>query len=242
VVSSKQKNSLNALKKQSCYISQFVQQQIEDKQQFLILGGDHSCAVGTWAGVLNGLPTDASFALIWIDAHMDANTLATSPSGNLHGMPVSLILGDAEHELQLCSPAQRHIIGSDLYMTGIRSYEADELILLSKHKVNVFEMARLEQQGGISSVLKELVDSISRCYDFFAISLDLDAIDPRDAPGVETPVPNGIASAELLAALEKINFSDNFLGLEIAEFDPATDVSQKTEKLVFDIISAVYAG
>ena len=240
VVANNEKNSLNILKKQSFYITQFVQQQIEDEYPFLIFSGDHSSAIGTWSGVLNSLPAESSFALIWIDAHMDAHTLSTSHSGNLHGMPVSVLLGEAEHELQDCCPAQYNLPGKDLYMFGIRSYEADELVLLSKNKVNVFDTLHIEQQGGTTKVLKDLIQSVSRCYDKFAISLDIDAIDPNDAPGVAIREPAGLPAADLLAALSESEFADNFLGLEISEFDPAADISNKTEKLVFEIVKAVY--
>ena len=240
VVAGNEKNSLNILKKQSFYITQFVQQQIEDEYPFLIFSGDHSSAIGTWSGVLNSLPAESSFALIWIDAHMDAHTLTTSPSGNLHGMPVSVLLGEAEHELQDCCPAQYNLSGKDLYMFGIRSYEADELVLLSKNKVNVFDTLHIEQQGGTTKVLKDLIKTVSRCYDKFAISLDIDAIDPNDAPGVAIREPTGLPAADLLSALSQFEFADNFLGLEISEFDPAADISNKTEKLVFEIVKAVY--
>jgi len=240
LVSSKEKNSLQILKKQSFYITQFVQQQIEDEYPFLILSGDHSSAIGTWSGVLNSLPVESSFALIWIDAHMDAHTLSTSPSGNLHGMPVSVLLGEAEHELQECCPARHDLQGKNLYMFGVRSYEADELVLLSKSSVNVFGTVRIEQEGGTEKVLKELIQTVSRCYDKFAISIDLDAIDPKDAPGVETREVSGLSATSLLTALDEIKLSDNFLGLEISEFDPGSDIDNKTEKLVFEIVKSVY--
>lgn len=240
VVASNEKNSLNVLKKQSFYIAQFVQQQIEDEYPFLIFSGDHCSAIGTWSGVLNSLPAQSSFALIWIDAHMDAHTLTTSPSGNLHGMPVSVLLGEAEHTLEDCCPAQHNLQGKNLYIYGVRSYEADELVLLSKNKVNVFDTLRIQQEGGTAKVLKELIQTVSRCYDKFAISLDIDAIDPNDAPGVAIREPAGLPAADLLAGLGEAEFADNFLGLEITEFDPAADISNKTERLIFEIVKAVY--
>ena len=239
-VSNLNKNSLNILNKQSRVINQFSQQQIEKKSSYLVLGGDHSIAIGTWAGVMNQLSPDATFALIWIDAHMDAHTLQTSSSGNLHGMPVSALLGEADHELQSCYPSERHIDGQDLYMFGVRSYEAEEMVLLSKKKVNVFDTQRIEKDGGTQKVLSQLIDTISRCYDYYAISLDLDAIDPLDAPGVETREETGLSAKNLLATFEKHDFGDKFIGLEIAEFDPANDEKCKTERLIYEIINSIY--
>lgn len=239
-VSNLNKNSLNVLNKQSCIINQFAQQQIEKKASFLVLGGDHSIAIGTWAGVMNQLPPETTFALIWIDAHMDAHTMQTSASGNLHGMPVSVLLGEADHELQSCYPSAKPIDGQDLYMFGVRSYEAEEMILLSKMKVNVFDTQRIEKDGGTQKVLSQLIETISRCYDHYAISLDLDAIDPQDAPGVETRAESGLSAKNLLGVFEKLDFGDKFIGLEIAEFDPDNDQEGKTEKLVYEIINSIY--
>ncbi|VAW61711.1 Arginase [hydrothermal vent metagenome] len=239
-VSNENKNSLNRLKKQSHLISQFTQQNLEEKKTFLVLGGDHSIAMGSWAGVMKQLPSDSTFALIWIDAHMDAHTLETSPSGNVHGMPVSVLLGEAEYELQSCFASQRYLEGKDLYLFGVRSYEAEELVLLSKKSVNVFDTQRIEKEGGTQIVLKQLIETISRCYDCFAISLDLDAIDPKDAPGVETREKTGLSAKNLLSAFSELEFSEKFIGLEIAEFDPKKDKQNKTEKLVYEIIHAIF--
>lgn len=239
-VSPKEKNSLNILKKLNCVISQFSQEQFESNKPFLVLGGDHSIAAGTWAGVMNQLPPGATFALIWIDAHMDAHTIETSPSGNLHGMPVSMLLGEAAFDLQGCYPSDNYLDGRDLYLFGIRSFEADELVMLSKKNVNVFDTERIEKDGGTQKVLKSLIETISRCYDYYAISLDLDAIDPQDAPGVETRADTGLRAENLLAVLSEADFGEKFIGLEIAEFDPGNDINKKTEELVFEIIRSVF--
>lgn len=241
-VSNAVKNSPIILKKQNCLVSQFAQQQFEEKNPFIVLGGDHSVATGTWAGVMNQLPADSTFALIWIDAHMDAHTIETSPTGNLHGMPVSVLLGEAGHELLDSYPSERYIDGRDLYMFGIRSYEADELVLLSKEKVNVFDTERIEKNGGTVKVLQQLIKTISRCYDYYAISLDLDAIDPADAPGVETREETGLSADKLLTVFFAHDFGNKFIGLEIAEFDPENDIDKKTEKLVYEIINSVFSS
>lgn len=247
-ISDKEKNSLNLFHKQSCVIKQFVRQQVEDNKAFLVLGGDHSIAAGTWSGVLDQLPADSKFALIWIDAHMDAHTLETSPSGNLHGMPVSLILGEADHKLQKCFAGDVVLNGRDLYMFGVRSFEAAELVLLSKNNVNVFDTERIEREGGTRKVLSQLIATISEYYDYYAISLDLDAIDPQDAPGVEPRADTGLSAENLLAGMQRVGInSDNmtenkFLGLEIAEFDPGRDIGAKTEALVYRIVKTVFGA
>ncbi len=240
-VAHQNKNSLDVLKKQSCVINQFSAEQFEQRSPFIVLGGDHSCALGTWSGVLDQLPAEATFALLWIDAHMDAHTLETSHTGNLHGMPVSALLGEADHRLQNCYPGASYMDGRDLYLFGVRSYEPDELVLLSRKKVNVFDTDRINQDGGTVKVLSQLIETIARCYDYFAISLDLDAIDPEDAPGVETREKTGIRAERLLTTFRRMSFHEKFVGLEIAEFDPQQDIDHKTEKLVYEIIAALFS-
>ncbi len=240
IVSSEFSNSLDMFYKQSCVISQFSQTQFENEKAFLVLGGDHSIALGTWSGILKQLPAESTFALIWIDAHMNAHTLETSPCGNLHSMPVSILLGEADHKLQACSPTDRTIDGQDIYFFGVRSYEAEELVLLSKKKANVFDIDRIEKDGGVRKVLKKLVGTIDRCYDYYAISLDLDGIDPKDAPGVGVRAESGLNADDLLTVFKELTLSKKFIGLEIAEFDPKNDIEKKTEKLVYQIISAIY--
>ena len=233
-------DKLNAFYKQSCVISQFTQQQFENKRPFLVVGGDHSIAVGTWAGVLNQMPPESTFALIWIDAHMDAHTLETSSSGHLHNMSVSALLGEADSQLQGCSPATSFIEGGDLYLFGTRNYDADELVLLSKMNANVFDASRIEKDGGTVKVLKKLIGTISRCYDYFAISIDLDAIDMTEITDEQTAEERGLNGADLLAVFDQLCFDKNFIGLEIAEFGPENDGRKKTEKLIYQIISSIY--
>ena len=122
----------------------------------------------------------------------------------------------------------------------MRRYEAEEVVLLSKKKVNVFDTDRIEKDGGTQKVLEKLINTISRCYDYYAISLDLDAIDPIDAPGVETSEESGLSAKNLLTAFNKMDFGNKFVGLEIAEFDPQNDKHKKTEKLVYEIIHSIY--
>lgn len=229
-------DKLNAFYKQSCVISQFTQQQFEDKRPFLVVGGDHSIAVGTWSGVLNQLPAESTFALIWIGVHMNAHTLETSPSGHLNSMPVSVLLGEADNKLQRCSPAGTFIQGGDIYLFGVDDYDADELVLLSKVNANVFDVSRIEKGGGSVKVLKKLIGTISRCYDYFAISIDVDALNLKDAPDMKP----GLNSDDLLTVFNQLGGDKNFIGLEIAEFCPEKDNQKKKEKLIYQIISSIF--
>ncbi len=218
-------------------ISRFTQYWTEQNQAFLVIGGDHSCALGTWGGVLNGLTRPDQFGLIWLDAHMDAHTFATSPSGNIHGMPLSALLGLADNKLAKIYPGYSFIKPENLILIGVRSYERAEYDLLKQAGVE-FIFAR--QITGLAQMLTEVIDKLSRSCRVIGISIDLDFIDPEDAPGVETPVPRGIKAEQLLEALTLINRHPKICGLELSEFNPEKDCKNITLQLMKKIIEAFY--
>lgn len=218
-------------------ISRFSQYWTEQNQAFLVIGGDHSCALGTWGGVLNGLRQPDKFGLIWLDAHMDAHTFATSPSGNIHGMPLAALLGKADKKLAAMYPGSDFIKPENLILIGVRSYEHEEYDLLKQAKV---EIIFAEQIDGLAQVLTKAIDKLSLSCQVIGISIDLDFIDPDDAPGVETPAQGGIKAEELLKALALINRHPKICGLEISEFNPEKDPENKTLHLMKKIIEAFY--
>lgn len=219
-------------------ISRYIQTWIEQKQVFLVISGDHSSALGTWAGVLNGLEPLQQFGLLWLDAHMDAHTFTTTPSGNIHGMPLSALLGKADPYLAPLCPTQKYIKPENLVLLGIRSYEAEEQALLEENGV------RIQFAKDLTDFVPSLVDAIaklSQSCDKIGISIDLDCIDPQDAPGVETPVSFGIRAQVLLQALVQIKQHPKICGLEISEFNPLNDKYQKTLHLINAIVESFYA-
>jgi len=218
-------------------ISRFTQHWTEQNQPFLVIGGDHSCALGTWGGVLNGLQRPDKFGLIWLDAHMDAHTFATSPSGNIHGMPLAALLGKADKKLAAMYPGSDFIKPENLILIGVRSCEHEEYDLLKQTKV---EIIFAEQIDGLAQVLTKAIDKLSLSCQVIGISIDLDFIDPDDAPGVETPAQGGIKAEELLKALALINRHPKICGLEISEFNPEKDPENKTLHLMKKIIEAFY--
>jgi len=218
-------------------ISRFTQSWTEQKQTFLVIGGDHSCALGTWGGVINGLQQPDKLGLIWLDAHMDAHTFATSPSGNIHGMPVAALLGKADKKLAAMYPGQGFIKPENFIMIGIRSYENEEYQLLKQASVEIVFADRI---NGLSQALIKAIDKLSLSCEVIGISLDLDFIDPADAPGVETPVQGGIKAGELLEALSLVNRHPLICGLEISEFNPENDSENKTVRLMREIVEAFY--
>lgn len=219
--------------------SQFTQFWAESHHPFLVVGGDHSCALGTWSGVLQGLPSNSQLGLIWLDAHMDAHTFATTPSGNIHGMPVAALLGKADDRLRAVYPADRFIQPENLLLIGIRSYEAEEYALLKQADVKI---VFADQISDFTQILLASIEQLSRSCNMIGISLDLDFIDPVDAPGVETPVSGGIKADELLTALSLVKHHTQVCGLEISEFNPENDRQAKTLQLMKRIIETFYGS
>jgi len=218
------------------FASAFVRQ----GQPFLFLGGDHATAMGVWQGTMGALPEEGRLGLIWIDAHMDAHTFLTTPSGNVHGMPVAGLLGQGDRLLTRIYGGTRHLAPENLLLVGVRSFEPAEQRLLGRLGVRVIPMAELQEPGALRLCLIEAVAQLSRQSDVLGISIDLDAVDPRDAPAVGVPEPGGIAGAELVEALTAIAGIPRLVGMEIAEFCPRHEREEKTVQLIGTLIAALY--
>lgn len=206
---------------------------------FLLLGGDHSAAIGTWSGVATALP--GPLGLIWIDAHLDSHTLQTSPSGNIHGMPAAILLGMGAPSLVNLMNKSPKIKPEHLCFVGVRSFEPEEEALINQLGIRVFGIQEVLEKG-INKVMREAVDRVTRGTVGYGISLDLDSIDPSDAPGTGTPVSPGIPGERLCEALTLIADDPRRLAQEIVEFDPHRDLHHKTERLIAKLISAVLKG
>ncbi len=204
----------------------------------LVLGGDHSCAAGTWQGVATGLGVDDGFGLIWIDAHLDAHTPATSPSGRLHGMPLAALLG---REMNLLGTERRIVSPQHLCVVGVRSSEVEEAALLESLGVRVYAMPEIAQRG-LQVVMREALERATAGSGIYGVSVDLDAIDPHDAPGVGSPVPQGLRAAELLPALAEMVTTHMPVAVEIAEFNPHRDRGGATLRLVGQLAAALLGG
>jgi arginase len=202
----------------------------------VVLGGDHSCALGTWAGIGRAR---GPLGLVWIDAHMDAHTPQTTPSGMLHGMPLACLLGYGDPRLTAVADGVR-LDPRRVCLVGVRSYEAGEAALLARLGVRVFFMDEVTRRG-LRPVLAEALSLAGREARAIGLSLDLDAIDPRDAPGVGCPVGAGIRARELLPALSLVARERRLAGVEIAEYNPCLDRRGATARLIGDLLEAMLA-
>ena len=200
----------------------------------LVLGGDHSCAIGTWSGVAAALAARGGTGLVWIDAHMDSHTPATSWTGRVHGMPLAALLGHGAGSMLDHGP----LAASNVCLVGIRSYEPEEAELLARLGVRIFDIAEVERRG-LAQVLDDAVEIASTGTAGYGFSIDLDAVDPGEAPGVGTPVAGGLAGVSLVDALRPHAADAALVALEIVEYNPRLDRGSRTAALVEEMIVAL---
>jgi arginase len=204
----------------------------------VVVGGDHSCALGTWSGVGRWLAGKGPLGLLWIDAHMDSHIPETSASHAVHGMPLAALLGFGEHHLISLAGKPPVLRPEHVCLLDVRSYEEDEAALLGRLGVRVIG-AREVLARGLRDALTEAVERVSSGTAGFGISLDLDALDPREAPGVGSPEPDGLSAHDLLPALAPVLARPGLSALEIAEYNPEHDRHQMTLELVVELLEEV---
>lgn len=231
--------AVSAVAEISTRLAEYTFDLVRQKSPYLIMGGDHSCAIGNWSGAASALRPQGALGLIWVDAHMDAHTFATTPSNNIHGMPVAVLLGHGEPELTKIMGAQPKLQPQHICLIGVRSFESGEAKLLQDSNVRVYFMEEVKQRG-LNTVMQEALQIVNQGTAGYGISIDLDGIDPCEAPGVGSPEPDGLHGQELIQWLQTVNADPRLVGLEIAEFNPQLDQNHLTERLIYDLIRAVY--
>lgn len=233
-------DTLKAVRKICVRLAKRVERIVGEGDLPIVVGGDHTSAIGTWKGVAHALAHQGLLGLLWIDAHMDAHTPETTESGMLHGMPVACLLGYGYPELTEIAHGAK-LDPKCVCLYGVRSFERGEAEFLERLGVRVFFMEEIAQRG-IPETLREAL-RIVRCADAgFGITLDLDAIDPGDAPGVGSPAPHGIRGAELVSALAECGGHAGLAGVEVVEYNPYHDRQAATAGLVGDALIAILAG
>lgn len=221
-------------------LAHHTQKWVAEQQQFLVFGGDHTAAIGAWSGAAHALATQGDLGLIWIDAHMDSHTPETTISHNLHGMPLAVLLGEGYPTLTKLFHLTPKLKPQNLCLIGVRDFETDEAALLKRLGVRIFFMDEVKQRG-IDAVLQEAIALVKQHTAGYGISLDIDAIDPVDAPGTGLCVRDGIPGKALCDSFKRLQNDPHLLGLEISEFDPAADEDHKTEQLIIALVTAAFA-
>jgi len=202
----------------------------------LVLGGDHSVAVGTAAGVASYFHSQSKrVGLIWLDAHGDMNTPESSPSGNVHGMPLASIMGYGPAELTELAGIKPMIEPRNVVLVGVRDLDSKERRLMKESGAHVFTMRDIDERG-MREVMADALRFAGDDTAGVAVSLDMDFVDPTDAPGVGTPVRGGVTYREAHLALEMIADSRSMVSFELVEINPVIDVHNTTATLGVELV------
>jgi arginase len=202
----------------------------------VVLGGDHSIAIGSVAGVAaHHRRKDEKIGVIWLDAHTDVNTPETTPSGNIHGMPLAALLGKGASELTDVGGFSPKVLPENTAIIGARSVDPGERQLLKSMGVRVFTMSEVDERG-MADVAREAVVIASQGTAGFHVTMDMDFIDPFYAPGVGTPERGGATYREGHLAMEKMADSGNVLSVELTEVNPVYDTANQTAQLAVEMI------
>ena len=228
----RKKEALPFLVDFSKHLSLHVQETIKKNKFPFILGGDHSCAIGTWSPFIN-LYNQGKFGLIWIDAHFDLHTVETSKSKNLHGTSAASLLGFFK-EVSLLEN-EHYLHPKNLFFIGTRSFEIEEEELAEKLGIKVYPVLEVQERG-FDTCLNEVIDYFQNESIPYGVSFDLDVIDPNEAFAVGTPVENGIDKKSILNSFRNQDFT-GIQGLEIVEYNPRLDKNNQTFILVKEILS-----
>ena len=196
----------------------------------LVLGGDHSLSIGS----VRGAARNKKIGVIWIDAHGDFNTAETTPSGNIHGMSLAALAGLGDQSLTQLWDEQIPVIDPKrIAVIGARDLDPGEKSNLQEAGAMVMSMEKIDRYGMVTVVEKD-IERASRDTDGIYVSLDLDALDPRHAPGVGTPVPAGLTQREAHLACELIAETGRLVGMDLVEVNPILDIQNQTALLAVD--------
>jgi arginase len=205
----------------------------------LVIGGDHSVAIGTWSGVARfvGAPS----GLLWIDAHLDSHTPETSYSGAVHGMPLACLLGRGDKRLLNIGRVGEQVSAAHTVVLGPRSYEPEEMDFLRQMGVRIIDSEEVLARG-FAACLDEAIGIVAKAPAGFGVTLDLDAIDPVLAPGVGSPESEGLWDGDVLVAMRRLSVMPGLRAVEIVEYNPDRDWQGTTARLIADLIGQILPG
>lgn len=227
--------NLKAVADASERLAQTVSDVITNKRFPLVLGGDHSIAIGTLAGVSRHYQ---NLGVIWYDAHGDLNTADTSPSGNIHGMPLAASIGIGDDALTRIGGYTPKVKPENIVIIGARSLDEGEKELIKEKGIKVYTMHEIDRMG-MTKVMEETILYLRDKTDGVHLSLDLDGLDPHDAPGVGTPVIGGISYRESHLAMEMLAESQLITSAEFVEVNPILDERNKTATVAVALMGSL---
>jgi len=221
-------------------LARLVESALEQGKAPLVLGGDHSVAIGTVAGVSSYFrKREQTIGLIWLDAHADMNTPESSPSGNVHGMPLACCIGMGPPELTHLLGFSPKVQAASVALVGLRNVDMLEKPHVRTSGVRAFTMRDIDERG-LPAVMREAVRIASEGAAGFHLSLDMDWVDPSDAPGVGTAVRGGATYREAHLAMELICDSKHMLSMEVVEVNPVIDEVNRTADLAVELVMSAW--
>ncbi|PEQ90285.1 arginase [Bacillus sp. AFS006103] len=238
VVVDKESNlrNLDLVAEKSALLADKVDNAVQSGAFPLVLGGDHSIAIGTLAGVSKHYK---NLGVIWYDAHGDLNTAETSPSGNIHGMPLAVSIGLGHNLLTNIGGYGPKVKPENVVIIGARALDDGEKDLIKEIGIKVYTMHEIDRMG-MAKVMEETIAYLKDKTDGVHLSLDLDGLDPNDAPGVGTPVIGGISYRESHLAMEMLEESKIITSAEFVEVNPILDEKNKTAKVAVELMGSLF--
>lgn len=210
---------------------------LENSTLPLVIGGDHALAIGSIAGASKYFKND--LAVVWVDAHGDINTLETSPSGNIHGMPLASSMGIGHETLTNIYSSSQKVKPENVFLLGCRDLDLGELEIIKNYNLNIWTMKDIKEKG-ISIVLKELLEAINKKnIKNIHFSFDIDSLDPKYVPGTGTPVEDGLSFSEGKEVLETILNTSLVKSMDFVEFNPVLDKNNNTLETCIELLKVI---
>ena len=217
-------------------VADMVERTLAEGALPLVLGGDHSIAIGTISGAASHFRKQQKrIGCLWLDAHGDINTPESSPSGNVHGMPLAALIGQGPSELTEVGGFKPKVEPRNVAVVGVRDLDSKEKRLVKETGVHALTMRDIDERG-MREVMAEALRFVTDDTDGVAVSLDMDFLDPSDAPGVGTPVRGGVTYREAHLAMEMIADCEAMVSLEVVEINPVIDLHNKTALLGVELV------
>jgi arginase len=210
------------------------QDAIEKGEIPVFLGGDHSAAIGTVGGVTHSGPC----GLIWVDAHGDFNTPETSNTGNIHGMSLSILLGKGPEELVNVGRKGPKVLPENVVLIGVRDLDSEEKVLLKNSGCSIYTMRDIDEVG-MHRVLRQALGAIGH-LPAIHLSLDMDSVDPQEAPGVGTPSPGGLTYREAQLIMETIAETGKLRSVDVMEINPILDHCNRTAQTAVSLLASLF--
>lgn len=208
---------------------------LQDGHLPIILGGDHSISIGSLAGIAKHYK---NIGVIWFDAHGDMNTAETTPSGNIHGMPLACSLGLGHEELINVGGFTPKVKAENVVIVGARSIDEEERRLIKENNITIYTMHEIDKLG-IAKVMEEAIRIAGSGTDGIHLSFDLDSIDPDHAPGVGTPVLGGVTYREGHLAMEMLHQSGKVVSVDVVECNTILDEGNRTARTAVDMVCSL---